>query len=155
MEQLPSSQQPHQQNDPSKAPADKQHQLEEFELKSARTLSTVATIAGPVSFIIGGVALSTVALVCGIIALTKVRRVLARDDSAQRPYARALRQTAIMSIAIAVVALVLNAVSVALMMPVLIQAMQTGDYSAILGNAASTIQGTPNPSNGSSGNAWG
>ncbi|WP_302962766.1 hypothetical protein [uncultured Adlercreutzia sp.] len=124
----------------------------DYELKSARTLATIATIAGPVSLIIGGVALSTVALVCGIIAFAKVRRTLAAMEPSERLYARALKQTALMGIVIAAVALTLNAVSVALMMPVLLEAMQTGDYSAILGDAAGSIQDVPGTGGGS---AWG
>lgn len=131
-----------------------ERRLDEIELKSARTLSTVATVAGPVSLIIGGVALSTVSLVCGILALSKVRKVIAASPEPV-PVARALRQTAVMGIVIGAVALVLNAVSVALMMPVLLEAMQTGDYSAILGDAAGNLQG-PSPDGGSSGgSAWG
>lgn len=125
----------------------------DYELKSARTLATVATIAGPISFIIGGVALSTVALVCAIIAFVKIRSVLDDVAPAKRPYARALRQTALMGIGIGAVALVLNGISVAMMLPVLMEAMQTGDYSAILGDAASSLSPT-SPSKGG-GNAWG
>lgn len=125
----------------------------DYELKSARTLATVATVAGPISFIIGGVALSTVALVCAIIAFVKIRSVLDDVAPAKRPYARALRQTALMGIGIGAVALVLNGVSVAMMLPVLMEAMQTGDYSAILGDAASSLSPT-SPSEGG-GNAWG
>lgn len=125
----------------------------DYELKSARTLATVATVAGPISFIIGGVALSTVALVCAIIAFVKIRRVLDDVAPAKRPYARALRQTALMGIGIGAVALVLNGIGVAMMLPVLMDAMQTGDYSAILGDAASSLSPT-SPSEGGS-NAWG
>ncbi len=113
----------------------------------------MATVAGPVSLIIGGVALSTVALVCAIIAFTKVRRLLSQGDFPQRPYALTLRQTALIALGVSAVALVLNGITVAMMMPVLLEAMQTGDYSAILGDAAANLQNTPKPSNG--GSAWG
>ncbi|MEC4272426.1 hypothetical protein VJ923_04520 [Adlercreutzia sp. R25] len=128
---------------------DQQRALIEADLKSARTLSTVATIAGPVSFILGGMALSTVALVCGIISFLKVRRLLPVINDSQRNFAMALRQTAILGIVVGAAALIINAIGVALMMPVLLEAMQTGDFSAILGEGATVSQ----PSNG--GNAWG
>lgn len=124
----------------------------DYELKSARTLATVATVAGPVSLIIGGVALSTVALVCGIIAFVKARRVLRSNDPADNFYAQALRRTALMGIVVGAAALVLNGVSVALMMPALLEAMQTGDYTAILGDAAGSLQDAPASGGGS---AWG
>lgn len=153
----PHQQQPDQSENPATPPyQDQQNQqaLDNLELKSARTLATVATVAGPVSLIIGGVALSIVAIVCAGIALTKVRRILARTEQGQRSYALALRQTARMGIGVGIVALVLNGVSVAMMMPVLLDAMRTGDYSAILGDAAAQLPTAPNPSNGG-GNAWG
>lgn len=123
------------------------------DLKSARTLSTVSTIAGPVSFIIGGMALSTVALVCGIIALVKTRRALAQAEPAQKAYAAALRQTSIVGIAIGAVALVVNAIGVLLMMPVLMEVLQTGDYSSILGDAG--LEGLSGGSGSGGSGAWG
>lgn len=131
-------------------------QFDLMELNSARTLTTVATIAGPVSFIIGGVALSSVALVCAILALVKARRVARKPQSAHGGYANVVRQTAIMGLFISAVALVLNTIGLITMLPILMEAMQTGDYSAIFGDAASSIQGTPAPTDGAGGgNAWG
>ena len=115
-------------------------QFDLMELKSARTLSTVATIAGPVSFIIGGVALSSVALVCAILAFTKTRRVLRKGSGPNSS-----------------LALVLNLIGLMAMIPILMDAMQTGDYSAILGESAASLQGgTGAPSDGiGGGNPWG
>ena len=49
--------------EPSTEPSqDQRRALIDADLKSARTLSTVAAIAGPVSFIIGGVMLSVKAM---------------------------------------------------------------------------------------------
>lgn len=121
-----------------------------LDLKSARTLATVASIAGPISLIVGGVALSTVALACAIIALVKIRNAQSQADESIRAYIKALRQTAFMAVLVSSIALVVNAVGVALMMPVLMEAMQTGDFSAILGEGASLAA---QPSSG--GNAWG
>ena len=105
------------------------------------------------SLIIGGVALSTVAVICATIAIVKVKHVLSRADPSQRTYALSLRRTALLGVVIGLVALVLNAVSVAMILPTLIEAMQTGDYRAILGNAAAQLPSAPQPSSG--GNAWG
>ena len=132
-------------------------QFDLMELKSARTLSTVATIAGPVSFIIGGVALSSVALVCAILAFTKTRRVLRKGPGPNSSFANIVKQTAIMGIFISCVALVLNLIGLIAMIPILMDAMQTGDYSAILGEGATSLQGgTGAPSDGNGGgNPWG
>ena len=126
---------------------------EQRDLNSARTLSLVATIGGPVSFIIGGIALSSVALVCAIIALIKTKRVLANPQSKFTTYARALRQTAIMGIGISAVALALNVVGVLMIMPQIMNALQTGDYSSLLGNGANGTGAPQAPSSGES--AWG
>lgn len=145
----PDNRQPVDQDDgpDNQAPANRSAAIE-ANLKSARSLSTVSTIAGPISFIIGGMALSTVALVCGIISLNKTRRILESVDDAHRVYALALRQTAIIGIAIGAIALIVNAIGVALMVPVLMEVLQTGDYSSLLGDGVSA-GGT------SGGGAWG
>ena len=144
--QRPELPQPQKPDEPPRTAEQAQHTVESLELKSARTLATVASIAGPVSLIIGGVALSTVAVICATIAIVKVKHVLSRADPSQRTYA-------LLGVVIGLVALVLNAVSVAMILPTLIEAMQTGDYRAILGNAAAQLPSAPQPSSG--GNAWG
>ena len=151
--QRPELPQPQKPDEPPRTAEQAQHTVESLELKSARTLATVASIAGPASLIIGGVALSTVAVICATIAIVKVKHVLSRADPSQRTYALSLRRTALLGVVIGLVALVLNAVSVAMILPTLIEAMQTGDYRAILGNAAAQLPSAPQPSSG--GNAWG
>lgn len=138
--------------EPSTEPSqDQKRALIDLDLKSARTLSTVAAIAGPVSFIIGGVMLSTVALVCAIVGFVKIKRVMTVVDDRQKAYAATVRQTLIWGLIVSGIALVVNIVGVALMMPVLMEAMQTGDFTSILGEGA-TIATQPS---GGSGNAWG
>ena len=135
--------------EPSTEPSqDQRRALIDADLKSARTLSTVAAIAGPVSFIIGGVMLSTVGLVCAIVGFVKIKHVIDDVDGRQKVYAATVRQTLIWGLAISAIALIVN---IALMMPVLMEAMQTGDFTSILGEGA-TITAQPS---GGSGNAWG
>ena len=110
-----------------------------------------AAIAGPVSFIIGGVMLSTVGLVCAIVGFVKIKHVIDDVDGRQKVYAATVRQTLIWGLAISAIALIVNIVGIALMMPVLMEAMQTGDFTSILGEGA-TITAQPS---GGSGNAWG
>lgn len=115
---------------------------------SARTLATVAIIGGPVSLIIGGVVLSVVSLICGVVSLAKIKK-LARKPVARQLDAQAVRRTAAMGIALSCIALALNVVGVLLMVPLLMEAMNTGDYSAILGTE---LQGSVMPSDT---NPWG
>lgn len=72
-------------------------------------------------------------------------------DGRQKVYAATVRQTLIWGLAISAIALIVNIVGIALMMPVLMEAMQTGDFTSILGEGA-TITAQPS---GGSGNAWG
>ena len=91
--------------EPSTEPSQDQRQvLIDADLKSARTLSTVAAIAGPVSFIIGGVMLSTVGLVCAIVGFVKIKHVIDDVDGRQKVYAATVRQTLIWGLAISALA---------------------------------------------------
>lgn len=102
------------------------------QLKSAQTLVTVATIAGPVSLLIGGVLLSTVGLVCAILAAAKVRRVVAVGITpGLSVYASRIRRSAVLSLFICVLALTLNAIALASVLPAVMQALQTGDLSSL------------------------
>lgn len=80
---------------PTEPSQDQRQVLIDADLKSARTLSTVAAIAGPVSFIIGGVMLSTVGLVCAIVGFVKIKHVIDDVDGRQKVYAATVRQTLI------------------------------------------------------------
>lgn len=103
---------------PTEPSQDQRQVLIDADLKSARTLSTVAAIAGPVSFIIGGVMLSTVGLVCAIVGFVKIKHVIDDVDGRQKVYATTVRQTLIWGLAISAIALIVNIVGIALMMPV-------------------------------------
>ena len=50
------------------------------QLRSCQTLTTIALIGAPVSLLVGGVALSTAALVCAIVAFVRMRRLVDPDD---------------------------------------------------------------------------
>lgn len=103
-------------------------------LKSAQTLVTISIIGGPVSLIIGGVLLSTIALICGILAFTKIKRAATPHDT-KDALASILRRQAIFAIAIAVFALILNGVTLAMTMPVIFEALQSGNMDELLGSA--------------------
>lgn len=123
-------------------------------LRSIQTLITVSIIAGPVSMIIGGVFLSLAAIVCAVVALVKARRVNVQDD-ANVMALQTIRRQAMVGIGIGVVAFGFNAVSLAMVLPALVDAMQSGDYSSVLDGSmsGSGTQGTEDPAGKSS--VWG
>ena len=122
---------------------------EERKLLSARHLITFANIAGPVSIIIGGVILSGAGLVCAFIARRKINDLLKSDRAQNKEFEQRVLTAArpgAVALIICAIALVLNAISVAIMMPILLNAMQSGDMQTLLGgsgtNAATSITST-------------
>ena len=105
-----------------------------------------AQIVALVSLIIGGVFASTVALVLAIISYRKFSGIAGRmqDESV----VRALKRAGMMAIVMSCVALVLNVVSLIILMPMVMQFVQTGDYSALFGNG-------PLAGSGSTSTTWG
>ena len=102
------------------------------QLKSAQTLVTVATIAGPLSLLIGGVVLSGVGVICALMALVKTRRVIAEGVApGLAVYASRIRRSAVLSAIVCALALTLNAIALASVFPAMIQAIQTGDLSSL------------------------
>ena len=105
--------------------------------KTIQTLASVSLIGGPLSLIIGGVFLSTAALVCGIIALVMVR---SKNGAEAKEMTEAIRQTlmrqAIIGIAMSGIAVVMNAASLIMMMPAILDAAQTGDFSSVFGGSS-------------------
>lgn len=75
--------------------------------------------------------LSTVGLVCAIVGFVKIKHVIDDVDGRQKVYAATVRQTLIWGLAISAIALIVNIVGIALMMPVLMEAMQTGDFTSM------------------------
>ncbi len=100
------------------------------EFKSARNYNIAAQIVALVSLIIGGVFASTVALILAIISYRKFSGIAGhmQDESV----VRALKRAGMMAIVMSCVALVLNVVSLIILMPMVMQFVQTGDYSAIV-----------------------
>lgn len=115
-------------------------------LKAAQSLITAAMICGPISLIIGGVLLSTIAVTCAAIAYGKLRGLEGLSDPGSLEFR--LRRQSMFMIAICVMTLVLNAISLAQVMPLVMDAIQSGNYTSILG--ASSV-GTSS----SASSAWG
>ena len=120
------------------------------ELKSAQNLVIAASITGPVSMVIGGVFLGIVGLVCGILAYRKIRALRAKGGTIGLVASR-LRTACIVALVVTAIALVLNITYVVSVYPLMVEALETGDYSKLF------PQGTaPSTGGSNSGNAtWG
>ena len=123
-------------------------------LKTVRTQITASNVCGPVSLIVGGVALSTVGIVCAVLAWKNAKRI-AETNSPSAPMANNFRKSALVSIVICCIAFVLNAVSAAIMMPAMLDAVSTGDYSQILGVPSTGAEGGASGGTGEGSSAWG
>ena len=123
------------------------------ELKSAQTLTTVAMICGPVSLLIGGVILSTVAIICAVLAYWKTKKLQPKNGT-QEELIRKVNRTAVITTVIGIAALVVNAIYVAMMMPILLETLNTGDISA-LQNGVSTLGESTQGGNSSGSSVWG
>lgn len=125
--------------------------------KTIQTLASISLIGGPLSLIVGSVLLSTAGLVCGIIALVMVRSN--KDATANAGMPDAIKQTltrqAIIGIAVSAIASVMNTATVIMMMPAILDAVQTGDYSSLLagGSSAADSAGSTDSSGAFGGNA--
>lgn len=101
------------------------------ELKSAQSLVIAASITGPISMLVGGVFLGVVGLVCGILAFRKIKGLMGKGGAIAF-MARKLRTACIIALVVTAIALVLNIVNVVMVYPLMMEALQTGDYSQLL-----------------------
>lgn len=116
-------------------------------LKTAQNLIMAASLAGPISLFIGGFWLSSAGLVCGIIGFRKLK-VLEQNQGATSAVAARFKKSSIISIVICGIITVLNVVAAVIMYPLVLQALETGDYSHLMPGA-----GPNTPSGGNS--TWG
>lgn len=101
------------------------------QLRSGQTLTTIAFIAGPVSLVIGGVLLSCVALVCSCIAYSKIKRVLEPADGPGSTALSLLTQSRV-AIVVSIVTLVLNGIAFIYLFGILMEMVQSGDYTQLM-----------------------
>jgi hypothetical protein len=116
----------------------------ERKLASTRKLITFANIAGPVSLIIGGVLLSTAGLICSLIARLRINTML-KEQPQDQVFSQKVMQTAkpgAIALIICTIALVLNVISLALVMPAVLEASQTGNLTTLFGSGAVNTAGT-------------
>lgn len=113
------------------------------EFESARRLVTVSQVSAVVSLLVGGVLLSTVALVCAIVAYRKFDGIASRKE-AHPDMQRALRRVGAVAIVFSAVILVINAVALCLLYPVFMERLQAGGFGSLLGGFGSSGGGAGN-----------
>lgn len=113
---------------------------ESRELRSARSLMTASNIMGPVSIFIGGVVLSLAGVICAVISMLKLKRLASSADAVVSTVAKRLSKAAAVSVSICAVALVVNAISAAIMFPILMDAVESGQMDQILGSGQYAAQ---------------
>lgn len=116
----------------------------ERRLASTRKLITFANIAGPVSLIIGGVLLSTAGLICSLVARSRINAMLKaqpQDQAFSEKVLQAAKPGAI-ALVICTIALVLNVLSLALVLPAVLEAAQTESLTTLFGGGAANTAGT-------------
>lgn len=122
----------------------------EQEFKSIRRFITASQIIALVSLIIGGVPLSTVAVVLGLIARSKAGNRALDPNDPNRGAWMLLRRSATVAAIMGAVALVLNAITLAMVYPVMVEMLQSGDLGSLMGGGAAA-----GGSVGGSNSVWG
>lgn len=131
-----------------------------FSWNNIRILVLIAYIAAPVSLFYGGVLLSGIGLICAIIALRRVSNAMKRDPE-HADSIRRFKSSAWVAIFVTGLAFAFNMVAVAIVLPVVLEAVQTGDLSTLeqlYGQDLSSLSGSTTGSEGSSskpGSVWG
>ena len=120
------------------------------ELRSAQNLVIAASITGPVSMIIGGGFLGVIGLVCGILAFRKIRNLM-RNNGPMALMAKRLQTACIVALVVTAIALVLNIIYVVSVYPLMIEALETGDYSKLFPEGTAPSTGGSNSGN----STWG
>lgn len=122
------------------------------QLSSAQTLTTIAMIGAPVSLIIGGVPLAVVTLICGLVALSKIRSSV-RALGAKDGIAARLMQQAVIGLVISVVSIIANAMYLVTIMPAIMEYARTGDISTLM-DSLNTAGGASASSSSSASSVW-
>lgn len=123
------------------------------QLKSAQTLVTVTAVSGPVSIFIGGVLLAGIAVIAGVLAFVKIRK-LSQKPSEYAELIQKVKRSALIALVISIAALALNVYALATIMPMMLEAIESGDASSLLQDlygGSSTSSGSGSGSGSASG----
>ncbi len=106
------------------------------QLESGRKLISFTRVAAPVSLLIGGVLLSGISLICAIISYLKITRVLKRHTELDLDDFRLFIRPVKIAILMAVLALIINAAFLYVEYPRILEAVETGQVSALFNSNA-------------------
>lgn len=104
---------------------------DDFTLRRVKTLTMVGLLAGVVSLFIGGLYLGIAGLVCSIFALRQAIRVAKNNQGTYVQAALQLKRLAITAVIVCGVCIIANAIAVAILMPTVLEALETGDYASL------------------------
>lgn len=101
------------------------------QLKTSQTLLTIAVIAGPVSLMLGGVLLSTIALICALVGYVKIKKVMTLQTSS-KAISDNLRRQALICIVVCSAVLVINAAFFIQMVSMYMDYIANGDLQGLM-----------------------
>ena len=124
------------------------NESEASRLEAARKLISIGQICAVVSLFFGGVLLSTVAVVLAIMGTMRLTD-FANSRSEPDAVKSAIKRPGYFAVGLCLIALIVNIVSVVIFYPVVMQAVQSGDFSSIF------TGGAGNGSAGAGNSTWG
>lgn len=118
-------------------------------LETARKYISISQICAVVSLFLGGIVLSTIAVILAFMGLSKLT-AFANAHSLEQSARLALRRPGVLAVGMCVFALIFNIISLIVLYPMVMESLQSGDFSGILGSG----QGGA-PSSGAGSSTWG
>lgn len=124
------------------------------DLQTARHLLLAAAILCPVS-IFFGIIFSIASVVCALMALVKVVKLASNSEGEIQIAAKRMQTIIIICFGLCVAIMILNIVAIVVMFPVVLEAVQTGDYSALGLDAAALENLSSGDSSNDGSKTWG
>ena len=118
-------------------------------LETARKFISIAQICAIVSLFLGGVVLSSIAVILSFMGMSKLN-AYANAHSLDEGARRALRRPGVLAVGMCVFALVFNIMSLIFLYPIVMESLQSGDFTGLFGSG----QGSA-PSSGAGTSTWG
>ena len=103
----------------------------DFILGRAQALAVIALITGPASLLIGDIFLGSLGVVCALFARAQINRVTSSDQDAYKELTLKIRRWTTIAALICTGAIIINIISVALIFPMLLEALEAGDYTRL------------------------
>ncbi len=100
------------------------------QIRTIQILGSIAIIASPVSLVYGGVVLSLIALICALVAWSKINALQGQEDVSEQVLGTLRRQVRV-GLIVSVGTLVVNGVFVAMTLSTVIPLLQEGNYDEL------------------------